>query len=81
MTFSVTLTEWENDLMLPVPVQVARQLGLVAGSVLTVTVKSGKLIATPNGRRSKLDELCRRINASNRHKPADWGAAVGREAW
>jgi antitoxin MazE len=77
----VALAKWGNNLALRLPKATVKAMGVAEGSEVAIKVAKGTLVATPLGRKPKLDELIKTISTRNRHEAIDWGKPVGREVW
>jgi antitoxin MazE len=73
--------KWGNSLALRIPKSEAENLGLVAGSEVTLSASRGALVARPAARRPRLSDLVKAITTKNRHAGTDWGSPAGREVW
>lgn len=74
--------KWGNSLAIRIPKTFAHEVGLSAGSVVDMELKSDKLIIAPVRKpRYKLRSLLAGVKKSNLHSEADWGKAVGQEVW
>ena len=76
------IEQWGNGLALPIPQDLAQQMGLAADTAVSLEVRDGELKVGPVGkRRFTLEELLEGITEENRHGEVDSGAAVGGEVW
>lgn len=73
--------KWGNSLAVRIPGTYAKELELKEGAELEVTRVDGGLLLRPRKREYTLDELLAGIKPGHMHGEADWGPAVGREAW
>ena len=77
-----TISKWGNSLALRIPAAFAETAGLEEGSVVELKVRAGRLIVIrAESLRYDLHQLVGRITPKNRHRLADWGKPVGKEAW
>jgi antitoxin MazE len=73
--------KWGNSLALRIPKPFAEGAGLKLATEVEVSVEKGALRIAAVRRRWDLDSLVSRMTSRNRHAEADFGRAVGREAW
>jgi antitoxin MazE len=72
--------KWGNSLALRIPKSYARDVHISDGSVVDISVRSGKILVDPvKPGRYSLDELLRGINRKNLHHEVDTGLPVGKE--
>jgi antitoxin MazE len=78
----VKVQKWGNSLALRIPKPFAEEVDVREGAILDLSVRDRKLVATPaKPARFTLRQLLRRVTKANTHEEADWGRAIGREAW
>jgi antitoxin MazE len=73
--------KWGNSLAVRIPKPFAEGAGLKLATEVEVSVEEGALRVTAVRRRWDLDSLVSKMTSRNRHAEADFGRAVGREAW
>jgi antitoxin MazE len=78
-----TIQKWGNSCAVRLPQEVLRRLDLRAGQ--EVEIREGdkgtlSIVPAPRGV-EPLAKMLSRITKQNQHAAADWGEAVGREAW
>jgi len=72
--------KWGNSLGLRIPRTLAEQIGLGAGSAVSLSAKDGELLVKPaRPTRLSLDELLAEVSDSNLHSSVETGSAVGAE--
>ena len=74
--------KWGNSLGVRIPRGLAEEVGLGAGTAVSLTAKDGELVlrpAVPN--RLRLADLLAGVTPENIHTSVDTGAAVGAEAF
>jgi len=77
----VKVRKWGNSLALRIPKPFAVEVEVDEGTVLDLSIRGRKLVASPvRRRRYTLRQLLAQITRDNIHTEVDWGAAVGREA-
>jgi antitoxin MazE len=72
--------KWGNILGVRIPRGLAEEVGLVAGTEVSLSSKDGQLVvkpALPTG--FSLDDLLAGVSESNLHSSVDMGSAVGAE--
>ena len=63
-----------------IPRGLAEEVGLVAGTEVSLSSKGGQLVVTPAlPTRLRLDDLLAGVSEGNIHSPIDIGSAVGAE--
>lgn len=78
----VKVQKWGNSLALRIPKPFAKEIEVDAGTVLDLSVRDRKLVASPVDKsRYTLRQLLEGVTKDNIHEEADWGGPVGREAW
>ncbi len=78
----VQVQKWGNSLALRIPKPFAEEARVRRGTVVDLSVAKGKLVAVPVSRKaSTLRQLLAGVKKENLHGAADFGRAVGREAW
>ncbi len=78
----VQVQKWGNSLALRIPKPFAEEARVRRGTVVDLSVAKGKLVAVPVSRKaSTLRQLLAGVKKENLHGEADFGRAVGREAW
>ena len=76
------IQKWGNSLGLRIPKAFAEQAGVVAGSVVDLSVQDGELIVRPiRFPRYDLKNLRRDVTATNVHKEVEIRGPLGREVW
>jgi len=72
--------KWGNSLGLRIPRSLAEQIGLGAGTAVSLSAKDGELLVKPAlPTRLSLDELLAEVSDSNLHSSVESGSAVGAE--
>jgi antitoxin MazE len=72
--------KWGNSLGLRIPRGLAEQIGLGAGTEVSLSAKDGELVVKPAvAARLNLDDLLAGVTTDNLHSPVDTGDAVGLE--
>jgi antitoxin MazE len=72
--------KWGNSLGLRIPRGLAEQIGLGAGSEVSLSAKDGGLVVKPASPAPlNLDDLLDEVTAENLHSSIDTGNAVGLE--
>lgn len=72
--------KWGNSLGLRIPRGLAEEIGLGAGSEVSLSAKDGELVVKPTiPARLNLDNLLAGVTANNLHSSVDTGDAVGLE--
>ena len=72
--------KWGNSLGVRIPRGLAEQIGLGAGTEVSLSAKDGQLLVKPAlPTRLTLDELMAGVTDNNLHSSVDTGSAVGAE--
>ncbi|MEA5443551.1 AbrB/MazE/SpoVT family DNA-binding domain-containing protein [Cyanobium gracile] len=72
--------KWGNSLGVRIPRGLAEQIGLGAGTEVSLSAKDGELVVKPSlPTRLSLDDLLEEVTAANLHSSVDTGEAVGLE--
>jgi antitoxin MazE len=72
--------KWGNSLGVRIPRSLAEQIGLGAGTEVSLSTKDGQLMVKPAlPTRLSLDELMAGVTDNNLHSSVDTGSAVGVE--
>jgi len=78
----VRVEKWGNSLALRIPKPFAEEVRVKQGTMIDLSLADGKLVVTPVSREKwTLTRLLARVTKKNIHGEADFGPAVGREAW
>ena len=75
------VAKWGNSLGVRIPMQIAKQINLQAGTSITFTVVDGSLIIKPEQKKYTLDDLLVGMSSDNVHAEVDMGQPVGNEIW
>lgn len=74
--------KWGNSAAVRIPASVLDAVHLKLDAVVDVREESGRIVIEPARQKAwDLDELVRGITSKNRHKAAEFGFPVGKEAW
>lgn len=74
--------KWGNSLGVRIPRGLAQEVGLGAGTEVSLTAKDGELVLRPAvPSRLRLTDLLAGVTAENIHSPVDTGDAMGAEAF
>jgi antitoxin MazE len=72
--------KWGNSLGVRIPRGLAEEVGLGAGSEVSLSAKDGELVVKPSvPARLRLDDLLAEVSEENLHSSIDTGSAVGAE--
>ncbi len=72
--------KWGHSLAVRIPKLYADQMGLTAGTRVTISLDGRRLVIEPV-RAQTLDDLLADVTPDNVHGETDWGRAAGREGW
>ena len=72
--------KWGNSLGVRIPRGLAEEVGLAAGTEVSLSIKDGELVVKPSAPvRLSLDDLLAEVSEDNLHSSIDTGSAVGAE--
>lgn len=80
----VTLKKWGNSIGLRIPAGLLAETGLGENSTVEMTVEDGKIIISPEFRKTwkyTLEQLLDEVTEENLHLETDWGTPRGEEVW
>jgi antitoxin MazE len=75
------LSLWGNSLGVRLPQSIAQQIGLKAGSVISISTEGDKIILVPERAKYTLQELLKDVTPEQQHDEIDWGEPQGEEVW
>lgn len=79
---TVTVGQWGNANALRLPRAVCKEMGITAGSTLTVEVQNGRIVIEPADNRYTLRGRMKGWDGERLHmEELDWGAPQGDEIW
>lgn len=73
-----TITKWGNSLALRLPKNIADEVHLVEGAMVTIQVEDGSIRVTPARKRFALSEL---LEGHKKSAEYGWGKPKGEEVW
>jgi antitoxin MazE len=74
--------KWGNSLAVRIPRALASEAGLEQGALVELSLVDGKLVMVSVAEPEvTLEQLLAGVTKENIHREADWGPAVGNEAW
>ena len=72
------IQKWGNSLGVRIPKEIAREINIREGSVISFSVESGRLIMShPKKHKYTLTELLKNFDKKNQHELIDWGPDIG----
>jgi antitoxin MazE len=75
------VSKWGNSLAVRIPSAAIREMALVEGSEVQMTLDGDRLILQGLPHRISIDSLVSAITPENVHNETDWGAPEGTEQW
>jgi antitoxin MazE len=75
------VNKWGNSLGLRIPQPVAHQVGLTAGTVVSIEVVDNTIVVSPIKKNYQLDELLVGVTPELISGEYDWGEPIGKEVW
>jgi antitoxin MazE len=77
-----TVRKWGNSAAVRIPSAVLKATRLDLDEPVDVREEAGRIVIEPVRKKMYvLDELLKGITSKNRHEAADFGRALGKEAW
>jgi antitoxin MazE len=77
-----TVRKWGNSAAVRIPSAVLKATRLDLDEAVDVREEAGRIVIEPVRKKMYvLDELLKGITSKNRHEAADFGRALGKEAW
>ncbi len=74
--------KWGNSGAVRIPCALLRAVDLAMNQPVELREESGCIVIVPSRRKEyRLSDLVKGITRANRHKEAEFGRPVGREAW
>jgi antitoxin MazE len=78
----IRVQKWGNSLVVRIPKPLAEDARVEEGTVLSLAVAEGQVIATPvKKRKQSLQQMLAKVSRKNLHTEVESGAPVGREVW
>jgi antitoxin MazE len=75
------LVRWGNGMAIRIPKALLRDANLQEGDTLSLTVRSGAIVAKPVKTKPVLEDLLAKVSPENVHGEMEWGKPRGKEAW
>jgi antitoxin MazE len=75
------VVRWGNGMAIRIPKALLRDANLQEGDTLSLSVRSGAIIAKPVKTKPVLDDLLAKVSPENVHDAMEWGKPRGKEAW
>jgi antitoxin MazE len=72
------ISKWGHAIGVRIPRDIARKLNLSAGDTVSIEVKNGAIVMTPQDG-DDLASLLAKVTDENQHGETNWGADQGRE--
>jgi antitoxin MazE len=76
-----TIQKWGNSLALRIPKSFATHSNIEQGSVVDLSLESGRMIVEAKKQEYSLEELLAGVTKKNLHSEVDFGLPVGNEVW
>jgi antitoxin MazE len=77
-----TVRKWGNSAAVRIPAPILRATRIEMDESVDVREEAGRIVIEPLRKKTyNLDELLKAITPGNQHKPVEFGAALGKEAW
>lgn len=74
------IQKWGNSLGVRIPKEIAREINICEGSVISFSVEGGELIMShPKKPKYTLEGLLKNFDKKTQHELIDWGPDVGNE--
>jgi antitoxin MazE len=78
---NITVNKCCNSLGLRIPQPLANEVGLTAGTKVSMQVVGDRIVISPLQKKYTLDELLEGVTPELIGGEYDWGEPVGREVW
>ncbi len=72
---------WGNSLGVRLPQAIVQEIGLRAGSTLSIVVEGNKIVLSPTSPKYSLQDLLKDVTSDQQHDEVDWGEPMGDETW
>jgi antitoxin MazE len=81
MMVTQKIAQWGNSLGVRLPQAIAQEIGLKAGTVITISTEGDKIVLSPAKPKYTLQELLKDVKPEQQHDEIDWGEPQGEEVW
>jgi antitoxin MazE len=81
MMVTQKIAQWGNSLGVRLPQAIVQQIGLKAGTVITISTEGDKIVLSPAKPKYTLQELLKDVKPEQQHDEIDWGEPHGEEVW
>jgi antitoxin MazE len=81
MMVTQKIAQWGNSLGVRLPQAIAQQIGLKAGTVITISTEGDKIVLSLAKPKYTLQELLKDVKPEQQHDEIDWGEPQGEEVW
>jgi antitoxin MazE len=75
------IAQWGNSLGVRLPQAIAQEIGLKAGTIITISTEGDTIVLSPAKLKYTLQELLKNVDPEQQHNEADWGEPQGDELW
>jgi antitoxin MazE len=69
------VSKWGNSLGISLPDEIAVEMGLAEGTLLSIYTDGNRIILSPENPKYSLDELLQNVTPEMQHNECDWGEA------
>jgi antitoxin MazE len=81
VTMQAAIAKWGNSLAVRLPAQVAREINVIDGSQVDLTIQDGTVMIRAARPRYKLSELLAGMEPMDSVEDVDFGSPQGEEVW
>jgi antitoxin MazE len=81
MMVTQKIAQWGNSLGVRLPQAIVQQIGLKAGTVITISTEGDKIVLSLAKPKYTLQELLKDVKPEQQHDEIDWGEPHGEEVW
>jgi antitoxin MazE len=81
MIVTQKVAQWGNSLGVRLPQAIAQEIGLKAGTIISITTEGDKIVLSPAKPQYTLQELLKEVSPEQQHEEIDWGESQGEEVW
>jgi antitoxin MazE len=75
------IAQWGNSLGVRLPQAIAQEIGLKAGTIITISTEGNTIVLSPAKPKYTLQELLKDAKPEQQHDEIDWGEPKGEEIW
>jgi antitoxin MazE len=81
MMVNQKIAQWGNSLGVRLPQAIAQEIGLKAGTEITISTEGNKIVLSPAKPTYTLQALLKDVKPEQQHDEINWGEPQGEEVW